>query len=39
VTPTIGAVTDMAEAREFYAETLELRTSEEYGLMWLHHSS
>ena len=32
------AVTDMAEARRFYAETLGLRTSEEYGLMWLHHA-
>ena len=33
------AVTDMAEARQFYADTLELRTSEEYGLMWLHHAA
>ena len=32
------AVTDMAEARRFYAETLGLRTSEEHGLMWLHHA-
>lgn len=30
------AVHDMDEARTFYAETLGLRTSEEYGLMWLH---
>jgi catechol 2,3-dioxygenase-like lactoylglutathione lyase family enzyme len=30
------AVDDMRKAREFYAETLGLRTSEEYGLMWLH---
>jgi len=30
------AVTDMAQARAFYAGTLGLRTSEEYGLMWLH---
>ncbi len=30
------AVHDMDEARRFYAETLGLRTSEEYGLMWLH---
>jgi predicted enzyme related to lactoylglutathione lyase len=30
------AVEDMQEAREFYAGTLGLRTSEEYGLMWLH---
>jgi catechol 2,3-dioxygenase-like lactoylglutathione lyase family enzyme len=33
------AVTDMAQARRFYADTLELRTSEEYGLMWLHHAA
>ena len=33
------AVQDMAEARRFYAETLGVRTSEEYGLMWLHHAS
>jgi predicted enzyme related to lactoylglutathione lyase len=31
------AVTDMDRARQFYAETLGIRTSEEYGLMWLHH--
>jgi catechol 2,3-dioxygenase-like lactoylglutathione lyase family enzyme len=30
------AVTDLDQARRFYGETLELRTSEEYGLMWLH---
>jgi catechol 2,3-dioxygenase-like lactoylglutathione lyase family enzyme len=30
------AVRDLQEAREFYAETLGLRTSEENGLMWLH---
>jgi catechol 2,3-dioxygenase-like lactoylglutathione lyase family enzyme len=30
------AVTDMTQARRFYADTLGLRTSEEYGLMWLH---
>jgi catechol 2,3-dioxygenase-like lactoylglutathione lyase family enzyme len=30
------AVSDMQEAREFYGETLGLKTSEEYGLMWLH---
>jgi catechol 2,3-dioxygenase-like lactoylglutathione lyase family enzyme len=29
------AVHDMQEARRFYSETLGLRTSEEYGLMWL----
>jgi predicted enzyme related to lactoylglutathione lyase len=29
------AVNDMDSAREFYSETLGLRTSEEYGLMWL----
>jgi catechol 2,3-dioxygenase-like lactoylglutathione lyase family enzyme len=29
------AVQDMNEARRFYADTLGLRTSEEYGLMWL----
>jgi catechol 2,3-dioxygenase-like lactoylglutathione lyase family enzyme len=31
------AVTDMAAARTFYTDTLGLRTSEEYGLLWLHH--
>jgi catechol 2,3-dioxygenase-like lactoylglutathione lyase family enzyme len=30
------AVDDMHKAREFYAGTLALRTSEEHGLMWLH---
>src|SRR3954452_7472635 len=30
------AVNDLQKAREFYGETLGLRTSEEYGLMWLH---
>ena len=30
------AVNDLQQAREFYGETLGLRTSEEYGLMWLH---
>ena len=30
------AVTDLQEARRFYRDTLGLRTSEEYGLMWLH---
>jgi catechol 2,3-dioxygenase-like lactoylglutathione lyase family enzyme len=30
------AVDDMQPAREFYGGTLGLRTSEEYGLMWLH---
>jgi catechol 2,3-dioxygenase-like lactoylglutathione lyase family enzyme len=30
------AVDDMDKAREFYAGILGLRTSEEYGLMWLH---
>jgi catechol 2,3-dioxygenase-like lactoylglutathione lyase family enzyme len=30
------AVHDLDEARTFYGETLGLRTSEEYGLMWLH---
>jgi predicted enzyme related to lactoylglutathione lyase len=30
------AVDDMQRARTFYGETLGLRTSEEYGLMWLH---
>ena len=33
------AVGDMREARTFYAETLGVRTSEEYGLMWLHHAN
>jgi predicted enzyme related to lactoylglutathione lyase len=30
------AVNDMDKAREFYGETLGLKTSEEYGLMTLH---
>ncbi len=30
------AVHDLAAARRFYGATLGLRTSEEYGLMWLH---
>ncbi|HEY6638016.1 MAG TPA: VOC family protein [Solirubrobacterales bacterium] len=30
------AVDDMDLAREFYGETLGVRTSEEHGLMWLH---
>jgi catechol 2,3-dioxygenase-like lactoylglutathione lyase family enzyme len=30
------AVNDLQAAREFYGETLGLRTSGEYGLMWLH---
>jgi catechol 2,3-dioxygenase-like lactoylglutathione lyase family enzyme len=30
------AVSDLAKAREFYGETLGLRTTEEHGLMWLH---
>ncbi len=30
------AVRDLQAARAFYGETLGLRTSEEYGLMWLH---
>jgi catechol 2,3-dioxygenase-like lactoylglutathione lyase family enzyme len=32
------AVDDMDKAREFYAGTLGLTTSEEHGLMWLHLS-
>jgi catechol 2,3-dioxygenase-like lactoylglutathione lyase family enzyme len=32
------AVKDMEQAREFYGGTLGLATSEEYGLMWLHHA-
>ena len=31
------AVNDLQQAREFYGETLGVKTSEEYGLMWLHH--
>jgi catechol 2,3-dioxygenase-like lactoylglutathione lyase family enzyme len=30
------AVNDMQKARAFYGETLGLRTSQEYGLLWLH---
>lgn len=30
------AVRDLQKARQFYGQTLGLRTSEEYGLMWLH---
>jgi catechol 2,3-dioxygenase-like lactoylglutathione lyase family enzyme len=30
------AVNDLRAAREFYGETLGLRTSEEYDLIWLH---
>jgi len=30
------AVTDLNQARRFYSDVLGLRTSEEYGLMWLH---
>jgi catechol 2,3-dioxygenase-like lactoylglutathione lyase family enzyme len=30
------AVNDMQKARGFYRETLGLRTSEQYGLLWLH---
>jgi catechol 2,3-dioxygenase-like lactoylglutathione lyase family enzyme len=30
------AVDDLSKAREFYGETLGLKTSEEYGLMTLH---
>lgn len=33
------AVKDMQQARAFYADTLGLRTSEEYGLLWLHLAS
>jgi catechol 2,3-dioxygenase-like lactoylglutathione lyase family enzyme len=33
------AVKDIQQAREFYAGTLGLRTSEEYGLLWLHLAS
>ena len=29
------AVTDLLQARRFYAETLGVRTCEEYGLLWL----
>jgi catechol 2,3-dioxygenase-like lactoylglutathione lyase family enzyme len=30
------AVNDLAEAEKFYGETLGLRVSEQYGLLWLH---
>jgi catechol 2,3-dioxygenase-like lactoylglutathione lyase family enzyme len=30
------AVNDLQKARGFYGETLGLRTSEQYGLLWLH---
>ncbi len=30
------AVKDLSEARRFYGDALGIRTSEEYGLMWLH---
>lgn len=30
------AVDDIEKARTFYGETLELKTSQEYGLLWLH---
>jgi catechol 2,3-dioxygenase-like lactoylglutathione lyase family enzyme len=30
------AVNDLARAREFYGDTLGLRTTQENGLMWLH---
>jgi catechol 2,3-dioxygenase-like lactoylglutathione lyase family enzyme len=30
------AVRDLPAARTFYRDTLGLRTSEEYGLLWLH---
>jgi catechol 2,3-dioxygenase-like lactoylglutathione lyase family enzyme len=30
------AADDMQQAREFYGETLGLRTSEDHGLLWLH---
>jgi catechol 2,3-dioxygenase-like lactoylglutathione lyase family enzyme len=32
------AVHDMRKAKDFYDGTLGLRTSEDYGLMWLHHA-
>ncbi len=31
------AVNDMMAARAFYSDVLALRTSQEYGLLWLHH--
>ena len=30
------SVDDMQEAKTFYSETLGLRVSEEYGMLWLH---
>jgi catechol 2,3-dioxygenase-like lactoylglutathione lyase family enzyme len=30
------AVDDVAQAATFYGETLGLKTSEEYGMLWLH---
>jgi len=33
------AVRDMGEARAFYADVLGVRTSEEYGLVWLDHGN
>jgi catechol 2,3-dioxygenase-like lactoylglutathione lyase family enzyme len=30
------AVDDVSKARRFYSETLGLRVSEEYGMLWLH---
>jgi len=33
------AVKGMEKARAFYADILGVRTSEEYGLMWLEHGN
>jgi len=30
------SVSDVEDARRFYGETLGIKTSEEYGLLWLH---
>ena len=30
------SVDDVPEAKRFYSETLGLRVSEEYGMLWLH---
>jgi catechol 2,3-dioxygenase-like lactoylglutathione lyase family enzyme len=30
------SVDDVSKAREFYGETLGLRVSDEYGMLWLH---
>src|SRR5918993_2988745 len=30
------SVDDVPEAKRFYSETLALRVSEEYGMLWLH---